>query len=183
MNQPDLIEPQASPPQDKRVNPIGQLAKHIEHTDIASRAALARLSPEAMLPHQMAALARALVAAGLEPETWRAETWQRWALMAHGMAQAGHDSKGRLGQQLLQAGVAESRVTRLLVARGDALLQIVPRLLRLLASRQVRPNWHELGELILKDASIDPDDQAIVENRRLRIAGDYYGAQARQGKA
>lgn len=183
MNQPDLIEPQASPLQDKRVNPIGQLAKHIEDADIASRAALARLSPEAMLPHQMAALARALVAAGLEPETWRTETWQRWALMAHGMAQAGHDGKGRLGQQLLHAGVAESRVTRLLVARGDALLQIVPRLLRLLASRQVRPNWHELGELILKDASTDPDDQAIVENRRLRIAGDYYGAQARQGKA
>lgn len=183
MNQPDLIEPQALPQQEKRVTPIGELAWHIDRADIASRAALARLSPEAMLPHQMAALARALVAAGLEPETWRAETWQRWALMAHGMAQAGHDSKGRLGQQLLQAGVAESRVTRLLVARGDALLQIVPRLLRLLASRQVRPNWHELGELILKDASIDPDDQAIVENRRLRIAGDYYGAQARQGKA
>lgn len=182
MNQLELIEPPAVPPQEQRVNPLGRLAHHIEHADIASRAALARLSPDAMLPHQIAALSRALIDAGLQPETWRVETWERWALLAQGMALAGHDGTGRLGQQLQHAGVAESRVTRLLVSRGDALLQIVPRLLRLLASKQVRPNWHELGELILKDASDDAEEQAATENRRLRIAGDYYSAQARQGK-
>ena len=73
-------------------------------------------------------------------------------------------------------------MTRLLVARGDALLQTVPRLLRLLASKQVKPNWYELSDLILRDASSDPDEQAAVENRRLRIAGDYYSAQARAAK-
>ncbi|WP_326543542.1 type I-E CRISPR-associated protein Cse2/CasB [Pseudorhodoferax sp.] len=161
-----------------RANPYGALAAHVRNAGAGDRAALARLDPDALRPHEIAALSRALLAAGLEPEHWRAETWPRWALVAHGMALAGHDGQGRLGRQLAQAGVAESRVTRLLTARGEAFRQLLPRLLRLLASKGVQPNWFELGELILKEDSRDHDDASRAEQLRLRIAGPYFSALA-----
>ena len=156
---------------------IGALAAHIRNTGTGDRAALARLSPGAMRPHEVAALSRALLSAGLQPETWRPETWARWALLAHGIALAGHDSKGRLGKQLAQAGVAESRVTKLLTSRGDAFRQGLPRLLRLLASKGVSPNWFELQEMVLLDEPA-PEVQERAEARRLRVAGEFFSAQA-----
>ena len=181
MNTPELSEPQtqlavAAAPTSG--HPIGKLARFIDSADPGTRAALARLDPEAMRPHQIAALSRALIAAGLSPDTWHPNTWKRWALVAHGMALAGHDSKGRVGSQLATAGVAEARVTKLLVSRGDAFLQIVPRLLRLLASKQVKPNWYTLSELIQKNDA-QGQTQEEVEALRLRIAGDYFSDVAR----
>lgn len=173
---PDADTQQAEP---VAGHPIGKLAGFIAHADPGTRAALARLDPEAMRPHQIAALSRALIQAGLSPETWQPSTWKRWALVAHGMALAGHDGKGRIGSQLATAGVAEARVTKLLVSRGDAFLQIVPRLLRLLASKQVKPNWYDLSKLIHKNDAKDAADQEVVEALRLRIAGDYFSAIAR----
>lgn len=160
-------------------HPIGKLSGFIDCADPGTRAALARLDPEAMRPHQIAALSRALIQAGLSPETWQPSTWRRWALVAHGMALAGHDGKGRIGSQLATAGVAEARVTKLLVSRGDAFLQIVPRLLRLLASKQVKPNWYDLSKLIHKNDAKEAADQEEAEALRLRIAGDYFSAIAR----
>lgn len=160
-------------------HPIGKLAGFIDRADPGTRAALARLDPEAMRPHQIAALSRALIQAGLSPETWHPGTWKRWALVAHGMALADHDGKGRIGSQLATAGVAEARVTKLLVSRGDAFLQIVPRLLRLLASKQVKPNWYDLSKLIHKNDAKEAADQEEAEALRLRIAGDYFSAIAR----
>jgi CRISPR system Cascade subunit CasB len=169
-------EPAAAP---AAGHPIGKLAGFIDRADPGTRAALARLDPEAMRPHQIAALSRALIEAGLSPDTWHPNTWRRWALVAHGMALAGHDSKGRVGSQLATAGVAEARVTKLLVSRGDAFLQIVPRLLRLLASKQVKPNWYDLSQLIHKNDAKEPALQEEAEALRLRIAGDYFSAIAR----
>ncbi|MEY6432163.1 type I-E CRISPR-associated protein Cse2/CasB [Thioalkalicoccus limnaeus] len=138
------------------------------------KAALARLDPDGEIrPHQIAALARALIHAGLEPEGWPPETWRRWALIAHGMALAGHAS-GFLGYQLCAAEVSESRVTKLLTSRGDAFRQLLPRLLRLLASKEVAPNWHELGGLILAEGRDEEKAEAI----RMRIAGRYFSALA-----
>lgn len=117
---------------------IGRLASFIDRAAPGTRAALARLDPDAMRPHQMAALSRALIEAGLSPDTWQPAAWKRWALIVHGMALAQH-GKGSLGKQLANAGVSEPRVNKLLVSRGEAFLQIVPRLLRLLASKQVQP--------------------------------------------
>lgn len=145
--------------------------------DKGEQAALARLDPDAPRPHQVGALARALVLAGIAPDDWHAETWHRWALIAHGMALAGHDGSSRLGRQLAGHGdparaVSESRVTRFLTARGDAFRQQVPRLLRLMASRGVAPNWLDFGELILATDR----DETHAETLRLRIAGGYYAA-------
>lgn len=178
----DLFEPEmpvvAPEPAAPAGHPVGRLAGFIDRADSGTRAALARLDPDAMRPHQIAALARALIEAGLSPDTWQPTTWKRWALIAHGMALAGH-GKGSLGKQLANAGVSEPRVTKLLVSRGDAFLQIVPRLLRLLGSKQVQPNWYTLSELIRKNDSQDTSEQEDTEALRLRIAGDYFSAIAR----
>lgn len=159
--------------------PFGALAAHIQRASTGDRAALARLKPEALQPHQLAALARALTVAGLAPEQWHADTWPRWALIAHGMALAGHDGKQKLGRQLAHAGVSESRVTKLLTSRGEAFTQLLPRVLRLLASKGVAPNWRELGELVLKESSSLRRSQADAEEIRLQIAGPYFSALAR----
>lgn len=143
------------------------------------RAALARMNPEAMRAHQIAALSRALIQAELNPEHWKPDTWRRWALIAHGMALAGHNGKGTLGEQLHSADVAENRVTKLLTARGAAFRRTIPPLLRLLASREVALNWSELGDLILCESRPDKAAQDNAEKIRMKIAGRYYSAQAR----
>lgn len=180
----------AAPPITERTEqPISRLARIITQDarfsgdahglDNGERAALARLDPDGELrPHQIAALSRALIYADLEPDTWRAETWRRWALIAHGMALAGHDASLSLGQQLSKAEVSESRVTKLLTARGDGFRQLLPRLLRLIASKGVAPNWHELGGLILNQER----DEEKAEDIRLKIAGRFFSAEAKKPK-
>ncbi len=157
---------------------IGKLAGLIDRADPGTRAALSRLDPDAMRPHQMAALSRALIGAGLSPENWHPASWKHWALIAHGMALVGH-GKGSLGKQLAEAGVSEARVTKLLVSRGDAFLQIVPRLLRLLANKQVQPNWYAFSELIRYNDAQNTSEQEKVEALRLQIAGQYFSAMTR----
>lgn len=160
---------------------IGQSARFpgdIHGMGAGERAALARLDPDHPRPHQIAALSRALIQAELEPERWRPETWRRWALIAHGMALAGHAGREPFGAQLSHAGVAESRVTKLLTARGDALRQLIPPMLRLLASKEMVPNWDELGGLILNDGK----DEERAEAIRMKIASRYFSAQARAAK-
>ena len=159
--------------------PFGALAFYIQRAGSGERAALARLKPDALQPHQLAALARALTSAGLDPEHWHADTWPRWALVAHGMALAGHDGKQKLGKQFALAGVSESRVTKLLTSRGDAFTQLLPRVLRLLASKGVAPNWRELGELVLIESSSQRKHQEQAEEIRLHIAGPYFSTLAR----
>lgn len=166
-----------------RGNAFGALAAYIQHAGLGERAALSRLRPEALQPHELAALSRALLAAGLQPESWRPQTWPRWALIAQGMALAGHGGQGKLGRQLADAGVSESRVSKLLTARGDAFKQLLPRIVRLMANKGVAPNWFELGELVLKEASPEREDQERAEELRLRIAGPYFFALAQAAKA
>lgn len=146
--------------------------------DMGGHAALARLDPDGEFrPHQLAALCRALIDAGLNPdETWPLETWRRWALIAHGMALAEHDHSQRLGQQLSAAGVSEARVTKLLTARDDAFRQLVPRLLRLLASKGQAPNWFDLGDLIRSEGR----DEKAAERIRLKIAAGFFSAEAKK---
>lgn len=188
MSQPDAVQQvpnQSAPPVAYKERTISRLARIVEQAsrfagdarglDNGERAALARLDPDGELrPHQIAALSRALIYADLEPETWKSETWQRWALIAHGMALAGHDASQSFGQQLSKADVSESRVTKMLTARGDAFRQLLPRLLRLLASKGVAPNWHELSGLILNQER----DEEKAEDIRLKIAGRFFSAEA-----
>ncbi len=186
--QPQLAE--ASPP--RQESAISRLARIIAQAarytgdahglDNGERAALARLDPEEMRPHQIAALSRALVYADLAPENWQPETWQRWALIAHGMALTGHDGGRSLGQQLSEAAVSESRVTKLLTAREDAFRQLLPRFLRLLASKDVAPNWFDLGGLILNQGRNNAANDEEAETIRLKIAGRFFSAEAKKNK-
>lgn len=172
---------------DRPEQPISRLARIIAQAsrfsgdahglDNGERAALARLDPDGELrPHQIAALSRALIYAELEPDKWKPETWRRWALIAHGMALAGHDASQSFGSQLSKSEVSESRVTKLLTSRGDAFRQLLPRLLRLIASKGIAPNWHELGGLILNQ---ERDDEK-AEEIRLKIAGRFFSAEAKK---
>ena len=170
-------EPSAVLP--RRSDPFAALAAYVSRAAPGERAALARMQHDAMQPHQLAALSRSLLAAGLAPDQWHADTWPRWALIAHGIALAGHDGKQRLGSQLAQAGISESRVTKLLTSRGDAFTQLLPRVLRLLASKGVSPNWRELGALVLNQSSTDRQKRTDAEANRLAIAGPYFSALAR----
>ncbi len=174
---------------ERKEQPISRLARIIAQVsrfsgdahglDNGERAALARLDPDGELrPHQIAALSRALIYAEFDPDTWRPETWRLWALIAHGMALAGHDASQSLGQQFSKADVSESRVTKLLTSRGDAFRQLLPRLLRLIASKGIAPNWYELGGLILNQEW----DEEKAEDIRLKIAGRFFSAEVKKPK-
>ncbi|MEY2654464.1 MAG: hypothetical protein RLZZ524_1492 [Pseudomonadota bacterium] len=175
---PDRSDPASADPAPRKL--WAALAGHIDGAGMGDRAALARLDPDALRPQAIGALSRVLLKAGLSPEHWQPQAWPRWALIAHGMALAGHDGQRPLGEQLDRARVSESRVHRLLIARGDAFRQLLPGLLRLLASQGVAPNWHELGELVLLEARTDQPARARAESLRLDIARHYHAHQARR---
>ena len=67
----------------------------------------------------------------------------------------------------------------MLTARGDAFRQLVPRLLRLLASKEGQsPNWFELGDLILNQGR----DEQAAETIRRKIACNFFSAEAKKPK-
>ncbi|SAK77526.1 CRISPR-associated protein Cse2 (CRISPR_cse2) [Caballeronia catudaia] len=148
----------------------------------ADYVALARLDPNAqtLTVQQIAALTRALQRAKVDCDYFSPMRWRRWGLIAHGIALAVHspadESRQRLGEQLHRAGVSEPRVTRLLNARGEALFQNLPRILRLMASRGVAPNWVEFGTLILNEGAANPLGKRIAEKTRIAIVRDYARA-------
>ena len=69
-------------------------------------------------------------------------------------------------------------MTKLLTSRGTAFQQLLPRVLRLMASKGAAPNWRELGDLVLKES--DPAQHELAESLRLRIAGPYFSKLARK---
>jgi CRISPR system Cascade subunit CasB len=139
--------------------------------------ALKRLDPSAdrLTVAQIAALTNLAQRAMFDLDRLKLDHWRRWAFIAHGIALSGHDAgEGKyLGRQLHDAGVSEARVTRLLDARGDAFVQTLPRLLRLMASKNVAPNWAELGRLVLNE------DQDDAEKTRLKVARDFFSTKAK----
>ncbi|KND59114.1 hypothetical protein BVER_02583c [Candidatus Burkholderia verschuerenii] len=159
-----------------------KIAKDGEGALKADYVALKRLDPfaDAQSVQQIAALTNALYRAKVDCEHMSVSRWKRWGLIAHGIAMTVHcapdKSAPTLGQQLALAGVSEARVTRLLNARGDAFFQILPRVLRLIASRNVLPDWAELGRLILSEGASDARGMRRAEAARRKIVGDYVRA-------
>lgn len=175
---------QVLPISERSRSPYSLMAAHIEHLGRGPVATLRGIDPDVLRPHQLGALTNALMAAGLEPERWQPETWRQWAAIVAGIAYAGHSATEGLGVQLARAGVTESRVNRLLSSRGDALLQGVPALVRMMASTGQAPNWNDLGALVLSDSGAD---KSQVEARkadaiRLRIAAGFF-SELRQKQA
>ncbi len=123
----------------------------------------------------------------------------KWALILHGIslmtptgsednasrsAHNGHMPVGRalfLGSETTrQSGFySESRLNRLLTARGPILRTLLARMFRMLAAAAVSFNWREMAQFILNDNY----DEDAAEMSRRRIARDYYQTQRRAAQS
>ena len=123
----------------------------------------------------------------------------KWALILHGIAlmtrrnSAGdnsgtaHDGYISVGRALFLGGephrekgfYSETRLNRLLTARGAILRILLARMFRMLASADVSFNWREMAQFILSEGY---DDEASEQARR-RIASEYYLAERRSSQA
>ena len=123
----------------------------------------------------------------------------KWALILHGIAlmtptssednasRSAHDGHMPVGRALFLGGettrqtgfYSESRLNRLLTARGPILRTLLARMFRMLAAAGVSFNWREMAQFILND---NYDEEAAELSRR-RIARDYYQTQRRAAQS
>ena len=121
---------------------------------------------------------------------------RKWGLVLHGIAlmtrtagdnavsRSAHDGKVSVGQALYLGAeskrgfYSETRLGRLLTARGDMLRVLMARLFRMLATAGVSFNWCEMAVFILSEGY----DEERAERSRRRIARDYYRAEQRQSR-
>lgn len=80
-------------------------------------------------------------------------------------------ASGSFGAAMVEAGVSELRVQRLLSARGTALAQQIRLIAHRLANTGTLP-YRQIGDLLL----VDDEDSEYAESIRLRIARDYWRA-------
>ena len=117
----------------------------------------------------------------------------KWALILHGIAlmtpTASGDGAGRtahegmmpVGRALFSGGesqrssafYSESRLNRLLTARGPILRTLLARLFRMMAFAGQPFNWREMARFILNDGY----NEEAAEQARRRIAREYYRAE------
>ena len=122
----------------------------------------------------------------------------KWALILHGIAlmtptngggnnsQTAHDGYMPVGRALFLGGevqraqgfYSESRLNRMLTARGPMLRVLLARMFRMLAASGVSFNWREMAQFILNEGY---DEDASEQSRR-RIARDYYRAEQRNSQ-
>jgi CRISPR system Cascade subunit CasB len=112
------------------------------------------------------------------PDDWlRGAGTNRWALLVHLLALAApdqHRGGTSLGAALFAADYSEGRLTRLLEARVEEFATVLPRMVRFLVAKGERLNPFELARLVIwRGAEAD----------RLRIARDYYRAEAKRPEA
>lgn len=123
---------------------------------------------------------------------------RKWALILHGIAlmtpansggdnpQTAHDGYMPVGRALFLGGEAqraqgfysESRLNRLLTARGTMLRVLQARMFRMLAASGVSFNWREMAQFILNEVY----NEDAAEQGRRRIARDYYQAKRRSNQ-
>ena len=119
----------------------------------------------------------------------------KWALILHGIslmtptntrdgpARTAHDGYTPVGRALFLGGdsqrgtgfYSETRLNRLLTARGPMLRTLLARMFRMLAGAGVSFNWREMAHFILNEGY----KEEIVEEARRRIARAYYQAERR----
>jgi CRISPR type I-E-associated protein CasB/Cse2 len=153
---------------------IGDLVARIGHESFGT-GPLAEL--RRMDPKQGAASTPALhrLLARYVPDNWLGgDSIDRWALLVHLLALAApdqHRGSGSLGAAMFAAGYSEGRLTRLLLAREAELDVVLPRMVRFLVAKGERVNPYELRRFVLSRGG---------EAERMRIARDYYRAEAKQ---
>ena len=143
-------------------------------------ASLRRMNPD--VPGRAPALLKLLARHYPNALAGPPESLRRWSLVLHGMALMApdcHRSPRPVGEALFAANYAESRLARLLSARGDQFRALVPRLCRHLKAKDQRLNWQELAMLVMAEGR----DESRAEECRLRIASAYYRQEATARKA
>ena len=121
---------------------------------------------------------------------------RKWALILHGIAlmtptaggngnsRSAHDGAVPVGRAMFSGGdsggrasgyYSETRLNRLLTARGPILRTLLGRMFRMLAAANASFNWREMASFILDDGF--REDRA--ELHRYRIAREYYMAERR----
>ena len=115
---------------------------------------------------------------------------RKWALILHGIAlmtptgggdgasRTAHDPRMAVGRALFLGGesarstafYSETRLNRLLMARGTVLRTLLARMFRMLAGAGVSFNWREMAQFILNDGFSERN----AEDGRRRIASAYY---------
>lgn len=124
------------------------------------------------------------------------EDWERkWALIVHGIAlmtptnvpessrKTANKSDTPVGRALYlgpdsrrDAGFySESRLSRLLTARGQMQQALLARLFRMLAEEDCAFNWRQMAWFILNEGH----SEDAAERARMQIAREYYRAQRR----
>ena len=113
----------------------------------------------------------------------------KWALIIHGIALMAHKT-GRAHHPGMPVGrtlylgpdsrrdaafYSESRLSRLLTARGQMLQELLARLFRMLATQGCAFNWREMAWFILNDGQNGEE----AEKARMQIAREYYRVQRR----
>ena len=120
----------------------------------------------------------------------------KWALILHGIAlmtpraaeegdsRTAHEGFMPVGRALFFGGDAdrrergyysESRLNRLLTARGPMLRSLLARMFRMMAAADQPFNWGEMARFILNEGY----DEDRFEIARQRIASEYYQAERR----
>ena len=130
-----------------------------------------------------------LLGAGYELEN-------KWALILHGIALmtpkgdsnlSAHDGSVSVGRALYNgpeseggasAYYSQTRLNRLLAARGSMFRVLLARLFRMMGSANASFNWREMARFILNDGY----DEDRTERARRRIARDYYSAERRAAR-
>ena len=124
---------------------------------------------------------------------------RKWALILHGIAlmtptnagdgdaRTAHNGYVPVGRALFLGGdsqrtagfYSETRINRLLTARGEMLRSLLARMFRMLAAAGVSFNWREMAQFILTEGH----DEGAAEAARHRIARDYFRAERRNTQA
>lgn len=99
-----------------------------------------------------------------------------WLAILQGLATLGglHQPKRHLGADLVEAKISEARLTRLLSARGDALLDQLRPLAHQLRSHNQATNWAEAAQLVLSDG------RRSADRVRQGIARAFYSRQSKE---
>ena len=170
----------------------GQIAgKNFQRGDLAQ---LRRMDPDAP---DVAAYWRLMADRGLLGNS-TLET--KWALILHGIAlmtrtagseaasRTAHDRQMPVGRVLFLGGdtgrresgyYSESRLNRLLTARGPILRTLLARMFRMMAAANQPFNWSEMARFILYEGH----NEEQAEQARRRIASEYYQAERRSAQA
>lgn len=119
----------------------------------------------------------------------------KWALVLHGIALmtntsggiSAHNGATPVGRALFLGGdsqrttgfYSETRLNRLLTARGPMLRTLLARMFRMMGTARQPFNWREMARLILNDGY----NEDSAEDVRRKIARAYYEAERRSSQS